>query len=141
MSLNLKHYALPALSVVVLCSVLSAQSTAPSTTQPLAPRAELSNKKKEKGADTSVRSLEGIVRDNDEKPVEGAVVKLKDTKSLTVRSFITAADGAYRFHGLSRNVDYEVKADFNNTSSRPRTLSVFDDRLKPIINLKLQPKS
>jgi hypothetical protein len=125
---------------LMLCSGLSAQVTSQQPGQP-SPGAELSNKKKEKGQDTSVRSLEGTVRDANENPVSGAVVKLKDTKTLTVRSFITAADGTYRFHGLSKNVNYEVKADYNQTSSGTRTLSVFDDRPRPIINLKLQPKS
>lgn len=132
--------AIGVMAALLLCSGLSAQITSQQPGQP--PRGPaLSNKKKEKGQDTSVRSLEGIVRDSNENPVSGAVVKLKDTKTLQVRSFITAADGTYRFNGLSRSVNYEVKADYSRTSSATRTLSVFDDRLKAVINLRLQPKS
>ena len=54
------------------------------------------NKDKE---DPTVRSLQGQVNDPDEKPVAGAVVQLKDTRTLQVRSFITQADGSYRFSG------------------------------------------
>ncbi len=132
------------LSTAVLVSLLGSGLLAQVTSQQppgTAPRPGLSNKPKDKGVDTTVRSLEGIVRDANENPVEGAVVKLKDTKTLQVRSFITTADGAYRFHGLSRSVNYEIKADYHQTSSNTRTLSVFDDRLKAVINLKLQPKS
>ncbi|MDX2150757.1 MAG: carboxypeptidase-like regulatory domain-containing protein [Bryobacteraceae bacterium] len=102
--------------------------------------AQLTNKKKEKPQDTSVRSVQGVVRDTNDNPIEGAVVKLKDMKSLQVRSFITPADGAYHFHGLSRTVDYELKADSKGASSSTRTLSTFDDRLKATINLKVEPK-
>lgn len=138
--MRLKDLFVLGLGAVLLGSCAFAQITSQQPGQ-TAPHAELNNKKKDKGQDTSVRTLEGTVRDTLDNPVEGAVVKLKDTKTLQVRSFITPADGTYRFHGLSRSTNYEVKADYNKTSSGTRTLSVFDDRLKPIINLKLQPKS
>lgn len=138
--MKLKGLFVLGVGVAVICACAFAQAPSPQQGQ-TAPRAELSNKKKEKAQDTSVRSLEGTVRDARENPVEGAVVKLKDTKTLQVRSFITAADGTYRFHGLSRSINYEIKADFDQTSSGTRKLSVFDGRLKPIINLKLEPKS
>lgn len=95
--------------------------------------------KKEKEDPT--RSVQGLVRDPGETPIEGAVVQLKDTKSLKVRSFITRADGAYQFHGLSANVDYELKADHKGASSDIKTLSVFDSRKQAVIHLKLQAKN
>ena len=140
MDMRLKGLFVLGLGAAVIGSCAFAQITSQQPGQP-APHAEITNKKKEKGTDTSVRTLEGIVRDANDNPVEGAVVKLKDTKTLQVRSFITPADGTYRFHGLSRGTNYEVKADHDKAASPTRKLSVFDDRLKPIINLKLQPKS
>jgi hypothetical protein len=92
--------------------------------------------KKEKG-DSNVRSVQGAVRTADDAAVVGAVVQLKDMKSLQVRSFITRDDGNYHFQGLNPNVDYELKAEFQGTSSDTKTLSVFDSRTKAIINLKL----
>jgi hypothetical protein len=96
--------------------------------------------KKGKGDDETVRSLHGLVTSAADQPVEGAVVKLKDAKTLRVRSFITQADGVYRFHGLSTNVDYQIWADHRDTSSDQRTLSVFDSRRDAVINLKLDKK-
>lgn len=88
--------------------------------------------------DPNIRSVHGEVMDGRDNPVEGAVVKLKNTKSLQVRSFITQQDGSYYFNGLSTNVDYELKAEHQGKSSPARTLSVFDSRKKATINFKLE---
>ena len=96
--------------------------------------------KKEKAEEAQMRSVEGVVRDANDNPVEGAVVQLKNTKTLQVRSFITKADGTFYFHGLSPNADYELKADFRDAASDSKTVSVFDDRKKITINLKLSQK-
>ncbi len=94
--------------------------------------------KKKNGADTTVRSVQGVVDDPNGAPVSGAVVHLKNTKTLQIRSFITKDDGSYAFHGLSTNVDYELKAEHQNVSSDVKTLSVFDSRSNAVINLKLK---
>jgi hypothetical protein len=96
--------------------------------------------KKNKDDDAKTRSLSGLVRDDKENPAEGAVVQLKDTKSLQVRSFIVKEDGKYQFHGLSADVDYQVKADRQNMTTDVKTLSVFDSRKTAVINLTLEPK-
>src|SRR5689334_24832685 len=96
------------------------------------------NKDKE---DPTVRSLQGQVVDPDDKPVAGAVVQLKDTRTLQVRSFITQANGEYRFSGLRADTDYEVKADFSGMSSDNKRLSTFDNRKIATVNLKLNKKS
>jgi len=91
--------------------------------------------------DPTVRSLQGQVVDQDDKPVAGAVVQLKDTRTLQVRSFITQANGEYRFSGLRADTDYEVKADFSGMSSDNKRLSTFDNRKIATVNLKLNKKS
>ena len=96
--------------------------------------------KKEK-EDPTIRNLQGQVSDPDDKPVPGAVVQLKDTKTLQVRSFITQADGGYRFSGLRADTDYEIKADYNGMSSDNKRLSNFDTRKIATVNLKLNKKS
>lgn len=103
--------------------------------------AQWSNQKKEKGRDPNVRNLQGVVTLPDGNPAKGAVVKIKNLKTLQVTSFITPADGKYRFHNLSSNIDYEVRADFNDLSSDKRMLSVFDSRLDAVINLPLAAKT
>jgi hypothetical protein len=94
---------------------------------------------KKKGDDTN-RSVKGAVRSAEEQAVNGAVVQLKNTKTLQVRSFITKDDGTFYFHGLNPDIDYELKADFQGASSGTKTLSAFDSRKEAIINLKLNPK-
>lgn len=96
--------------------------------------------KRGKDDEGKTRSLTGTVKDEQENAASGAVVQLKDTKNLQVRSFITKEDGVYHFHGLSADVDYQVKADRKGTTSGVKTLSVFDSRKTAVINLKLEGK-
>jgi hypothetical protein len=90
--------------------------------------------------DPNTRSLQGFVLDEQEKPARTAVVQLKNSKTLQVRSYITQDDGGYQFHGLSTNIDYEIQAERGELASAVRRLSVFDTRPKAVINLKLEPK-
>ncbi|HLK66060.1 MAG TPA: carboxypeptidase-like regulatory domain-containing protein [Bryobacteraceae bacterium] len=94
---------------------------------------------KKKGEEQN-RSVKGAVHATDDQAVTGAVVQLKNTKTLQVRSFITKEDGTYYFLGLSPDVDYELRADFQGASSGTKTLSSFDSRKEAIVNLKLNPK-
>ena len=87
-----------------------------------------------------LRMVQGVVLDAQDNPVVGAVVQLKNTKTLQVRSFITQEKGAYQFHGLDPNVDYSLKADYQGASSPWRTLSSFDSRKQPTMNLKIEGK-
>ena len=96
--------------------------------------------KKEKKPENS-RSVAGVVMDPKSKIVEGAVVQLKDTKTLQITSFITLEDGTYRFHGLSTETDYELRATHEEMESRTRRLSVYDSRKNATMDLKLNPKS
>ncbi len=84
------------------------------------------------------RAVHGIVTNSSGSPVAGAVVQLKDTKSLEIRSFITQSGGAYHFAGLNGAIEYELKATFHGASSHSKTLSVFDSRKDPRIDLKLK---
>jgi hypothetical protein len=94
---------------------------------------------KKKG-DVNIRTVQGTVNDAAGDAVNGAVVQLKNMKSLQIRSFITKDNGAYYFHGLSTDVDYELRADFQGASSGGKTLSTFDSRKVAVMNLKLTKK-
>lgn len=90
--------------------------------------------------DQGVRSISGVVRGPGNAVAPGAVVKLKDLKTLNVRSYIVQADGKYLFQNLPDRVDYEVRADAPpGLASRARTVSLFDSRPRVVINLKLEP--
>jgi len=107
---------------------------------PLALFAQNKPTKEEKRLEASQRSAQGIVTDADDKPIDGAVVQLKDMKTLQIRSYITKPDGSYHFHGLSRNTDYELRAESKNLYSATKPLSVYDNRKVAIINLKVDKK-
>lgn len=83
------------------------------------------------------RTLIGTVLDNDGKPIPDAIVYLKDTKTLQVKTYVSQADGSYRFNALSMNIDYEVYAQKGEKKSPTKKLSQFNDQATPRINLKL----
>ena len=91
--------------------------------------------------DTNTRTVQGVVSSAANAPQPGAVVQLKDTKTLQVRSFITQGDGNYHFAGLSTNTDYELRAEFEGMSSGTKTLTVFNNKKTATVNLKLDKKS
>jgi hypothetical protein len=93
-----------------------------------------------KDENANIRTVQGTVNNAQGEAVNGAVVQLKNTKTLQIRSFITRDNGAYYFHGLSTDIDYELRADFNGVSSKSRTLSSFDSRKQPVVNLKIEEK-
>src|ERR1041385_1811148 len=101
----------------------------------------LSAQGKKKKADPT-RSVQGVVSAADDSAVKGAIVQLKNTKTLQIRSFITQDNGAYYFHELSPDVEYELTAEDqkNGTSSSTKKLSSFDSQKVATINLKLNPK-
>jgi hypothetical protein len=82
----------------------------------------------------------GIVLDPKEEPANGAVVQLKDMRTLAVRSFITQGDGQYHFSGLRPDIDYQLTVKFGDMTAAPRTLSIFDNRKEAIMNFKLDKK-
>jgi hypothetical protein len=94
----------------------------------------------QKNADAATRTVTGRVVDKNEATLGGAVVYLKNTKTLAVKSFIAGDDGAFRFHALSKNVDYEVYAEYNGTRSNTKTVSSFDSRAAVNFDLKVDIK-
>ena len=88
----------------------------------------------------ATRTLQGQVMKAGDAAVPGAVVYLKNTKTLSVRSFTSDDKGNYRFPSLSPNVDYEVYAVHDGVKSDTKTLSAFDSRALATINLKMNSK-
>jgi len=106
----------------------------------LASAMQWTNQKKEKGRDPNIRNVTGVVTLPDGNPAAGAVVQLKNLKTLQIRSFITREDGKYQFQNLSTSIDYEITASFHDMESPKRTLTIFDTRLDAVVNLKLERK-
>jgi len=85
----------------------------------------------------AVRVVEGKVITTDDQPQANAVVYLEDQKSLQVRTFITEADGHYRFGQLSSEVDYQLWAEFKGHKSKTRSISSFDNKKQFNFDLKI----
>jgi hypothetical protein len=84
------------------------------------------------------RTLTGHVFDSQNQPLSKAIVYLKNTKSLAVKTYISDPDGGYHFPALSANVDYEVYAEHNGAHSDTKTLSAFDNRKQVNITLRVK---
>jgi len=94
----------------------------------------------EPGSAPVSRTIEGVVVDRAGSPVPGAVVLVKDLKSLQVRSYIAQEDGKYHFHGLSSDANYQLRAQFNGVAGGAKSVSVFDSRPTVVVNLKVPVK-
>lgn len=93
-----------------------------------------------KKEDANQRSVEGVVLALDQKPASKAIVQLKDTRTLQVRSFVTQEDGAYHFAGLRTGIDYELQATLGDLKSGVKRLSTFDSRKTANIVIQLEKK-
>jgi len=84
------------------------------------------------------RTLTGQVMKDTDAPLPGAVVYLKNTRTMAIRSVISDDHGNYRFASLSPDIDYEVHAEYKGVKSDKKTLSSFDSRTSARINLKIE---
>jgi len=92
----------------------------------------------QRGGQSESRTLIGHVMTKQDEPVQKAIVYVKNTKTLVIKTYITEADGSYRFSGLAGNVDYEVYAEHQGTRSDTKTISSFDSRKQINFTLKLK---
>ena len=95
--------------------------------------------REERREEANSRAVTGTVTAADDKLVSGAVVQLKDMRTLQVRSFITLDDGQYHFSGLRNDIDYELTARSGEMTATKK-LSLFDNRKSAILNFKLEKK-
>lgn len=105
-------------------------------TAPVTAHAQLRGLKRKKKVDPT-RTVKGQVTDENEDGIR-AIVQLKNTRTLDVKSFHTNDAGQFYFHGLDLNVDYELKALAEGKQSKTRTVSSFDSRTELIYNFKLK---
>jgi hypothetical protein len=130
------------LAPVALAAVLGAvlPGQAPAQLGPQPPQIGTPPPHGEPRSSFSSRAIEGTVLSSDGVPVPGAIVQIKDSKTLQVRSYIAQKDGKYQFWGLSNDVNYELRAQAGGLTSKTKTVSVFNSRRKVTLNLKLTKK-
>lgn len=91
------------------------------------------------GLGDRLRVVQGKVLDSGDKPQPGAIVYLQNQKTQEIRTYITVADGSYRFGQLSGDVDYRLWAKLQESKSKTRTISSFDSKKQFTFDLKLEP--
>jgi len=85
------------------------------------------------------RTVAGVVTDENENPITGAVVVLTELQTGKKSATYTGADGAYQYAGLEVTRDYEVQANYKGISSQLRKVSIVDPRARVTINLRIPP--
>ncbi|MFT4112499.1 carboxypeptidase-like regulatory domain-containing protein [Silvibacterium sp.] len=77
---------------------------------------------------TASKVLEGKVYGGSSQPLTGAIVYLQSSKDNSIRTFITTADGSYRFGQISSDIDYTVWAQYKGEKSGTKNISSFDSK-------------
>ena len=88
-------------------------------------------------AQAGQKVVAGKVVGSSNQPQSGAIVYLKDTKTEQIKSFISTADGSYRFGQLSPDVDYEIWAEYQGRKSSTKTISSYDSKKSLDYQLKV----
>ncbi len=83
------------------------------------------------------RVVQGKVADKSGAGLKGATVFLKDSHTLSVKSYIASDDGSYRFGQLAQNTDYQIWAEMAGKKSAVKNISSFDTRAEFNITLKI----
>jgi hypothetical protein len=83
------------------------------------------------------RVADGKVVNRSDAPLSGAIVYLKDSKSLAVKTFIADDSGHFHFGQLGQSTDYELWAESNGVRSKSKAISSFDSKNAYNFTLKI----
>jgi Carboxypeptidase regulatory-like domain len=85
------------------------------------------------------RTVMGIVVDESENPIVGAVVEMTDLQTGKKSAMYTQDGGHYQFSGIDQDHDYKIQASYHGVTSQTRTASSFDTRNTIRLNLQIPP--
>ena len=85
------------------------------------------------------RVIRGKVYNSGDTPQNGAVVYLKNMKSLEIKTYI-AQDATYRFGQLGSSEDYQLWAEFGGHKSKVKNISGFDSSKQFDVSLHIEDK-
>lgn len=74
------------------------------------------------------RTVDGKVVNKSDTGLGGSVVYLKDTRSLSIKTYICDEAGLFHFGQLAQNTDYDLWAESNGVKSNTKSISSFDDK-------------
>lgn len=126
---------------VILFSGWASLACAQQTDPPSKPSVFVENNKEKPKKDSPYRIIQGIVKDQADNPLAGAIVQIKDTKTSKILNFPTKEDGKFAFRDLSMQINYELLAKRGELASPVRKVSVYDTRKEVIVNFTLQPSA
>jgi Carboxypeptidase regulatory-like domain len=124
------------LLVSISAGIAAAQQTDPNAGKP---SVFLENNRYKPPKASNARLIQGMVKDQSDNPVAGAIVLLKNIKTTKVITFATKEDGKYTFKDLFLDADYELLAKHGDLTTPVKKLSVYDTRKEVTINFKLEP--
>jgi hypothetical protein len=130
----MKNITVILIAVSILASVLPAQKKEDDRTPANPPFFERTPSKK----DGSTRPIGGVVRDGSDNVVAGAVVTLTNKENKQALSVVSDKAGRFVFDDCRKNVDYELRAEFQKKKSPVRLVSVYNTVLRPFIELRLE---
>src|SRR5271168_1263109 len=63
------------------------------------------------------KTVDGKVVGSNDQPLPAAIIYLKNGKTGDIKSFISSANGSYRFGQLSPDIDYEIWSEYQGKKS------------------------
>lgn len=135
-----------AVAALLLAGAVAGWSQGAQTPAPDTPKAVIGNgpnpNVREKKDKSRIRDVKGVVRDDRDNPVEGALVTIRNVENGKTITWRTGRDGSYVFHDCSMDSDYELTATHDQLgASAKRKLSQYDTRKPATMNLQLQRKN
>jgi hypothetical protein len=122
--------------ILLLLALAAGAFAQPTQLPPNDPGARIGAKQPKADPKTD-RTIRGVVRNDNEDLVAGAVVTLENKNTKSVIKSVSGTDGGFLFDGLKKGIDYSIKAEYKGAATTPRTISSLDSRQKLYLELKL----